>query len=273
MSRPCYGSHPCLWRRELLARSKCSLTKFPNYRLADVNAIWNANAFFAYILTVKVFNLPWERRKLGAVTLATGGVLIVLYGGTTIEHKNVSSSFEPREGDSGPTAPVLGDLLTLVASVGVASYQVLYKKYAAQSTDPEHDATLPAPMPSEGYESLANSIDLEDGPHERPESDLVQDKAPRSLPFGLFPNFLTSGIGFITFFVLWTLIPVFNWLGIEEFRAPPDAWTALTIAVIALTGVVFNAGLMVSHPTWHVSTTADRFAAVDTSWCLGPSRR
>jgi hypothetical protein len=49
-------------------------------RLSDVTVIWNTNAFFAYIITVRLFELNWEPRKLLAVLIATFGVVAVVYG-------------------------------------------------------------------------------------------------------------------------------------------------------------------------------------------------
>ncbi|KAF8274067.1 hypothetical protein EI94DRAFT_1768923 [Lactarius quietus] len=83
--------------------------------LSDVTAIWNTNAFFAYIITVRLFKLKWEFRKILAVLIATFGVLAVVYG----DARNPDLSID----STRPKAPLLGDLLTLCASV-------MYKRYA-----------------------------------------------------------------------------------------------------------------------------------------------
>ncbi|GAW03599.1 duf6 domain [Lentinula edodes] len=104
--------------------------------VTDVTAIWNTNAFFAYVFSVKIFGLKWESRKLGAVVLATLGVLAVVYGGSTVS----SPSDTVEEADlSFPksTGPLVGDILTLIASVGYAGYQVYYKKHVSPSFVPE----------------------------------------------------------------------------------------------------------------------------------------
>ena len=46
-----------------------------------LSAIYNTNAFFSYIFTVKFLHLPWGSRRLLAVLLATFGVMVVVYGG------------------------------------------------------------------------------------------------------------------------------------------------------------------------------------------------
>ncbi|KAG1749969.1 uncharacterized protein EDB91DRAFT_1327374 [Suillus paluster] len=51
--------------------------------VTDVTAIWNANAFFAYVFSVKLLNLQWGFVRMCAVCLATVGVLTIVYGGST----------------------------------------------------------------------------------------------------------------------------------------------------------------------------------------------
>ncbi|CAK5280214.1 unnamed protein product [Mycena citricolor] len=118
--------------------------------VSDVTAIWNANAFFAYLMT---FNLKWEPRRLLAVILATLGVLVVVYGGSRASNADSisRSSFKP-------SAPLVGDLLTLIASIGYALYQVLYKRYAALPTDPEL-------LAESAYEHLPSEDPIGDNPH------------------------------------------------------------------------------------------------------------
>jgi drug/metabolite transporter (DMT)-like permease len=135
-----------------------------------------------------------------------------------------------------PSAPLLGNLLTLVASFGYGLYQVLYKIYAALPSDPE---VASDPM----YEQIPEDVE-DEAPAEATHIDPAEAVYPP--PFGFHPNLLTSLLGFTTLITLWIPIPFLHWSGAELFRVPPNALTVLSIAGIALSGVVFNAGLMVN---------------------------
>ena len=166
-----------------------------------------------------------------AVSLATLGVIAVVYGGTTTAtNKSTTSSF-----DFKPTAPLLGNLMTLVASFGYGLYQVFYKVYAALPSDPE--------VVSEG---LYQEISGEDGTIGDYDLGSIQEDVVYPPPFGFHPNLLTSLMGFFTFILLWIPIPFLHYSGAEIFRLPPNFITVLTISGIALGGVVFNSGFMVS---------------------------
>ncbi len=184
---------------------------------------------------MQVFHLKWESRRLLAVVLATLGVLVVVYGGSMSTPEETGS--EVLQDFKRPTAPLIGDLLTLAASLIYALYQVMYKKYAALPSDPELvSERIYEPLPE------ADDLDIES-------SSDVDTKYPDSAcppPFGFHPNFLTSAIGICTFLLLWIPIPVLDYFQIEIF-AFPDSWrTVLAIGTIAMSGVVFNAGFMVS---------------------------
>ena len=176
-----------------------------------------------------------------AVSLATLGVIAVVYGGTTTStKKGTTSGFVFK-----PTAPLFGNLLTLVASFVYGLYQVLYKIYAALPSDPE--------VVSEG---LYQEISGEDGIRDPdPGHDLgsIQEDAVYPPPFGFHPNLLTSVMGFFTFILLWIPIPFLHYSGVEIFRLPPNFLTVLSISGIALGGVVFIACFMASLLTHHYS--------------------
>ena len=203
-------------------------------------AIWNTNAFFAYLISVKLFKLEWEPRRLFAVLLATVGVIVVVYGGSTSSEDDTSSvtgsgfvsmrSFKP-------SAPLVGNLLTLIASFGYGLYQVLYKTYAALPSDPEVTSDIL-------YERILDEqIDVG---HYNVPNEVMADHSLFPPPFGLHPNLLTSAVGLTTLILLWIPIPILNATGVETFRLPPNGMTVLAIGGIALGGVVFNAGFMVS---------------------------
>ncbi len=179
--------------------------------------------------------MKWEARKLGAVLLATLGVLAVVYGGSTAsssEKPEVSSS----QASVSPSSPMVGDVLTLLGSIGYAGYQVFYKRYAALASDPE--------LETEGdYEHVPASDDPE------AENVLLRESPDPSMvyppPFGLHSNFWTSAIGLCTLVVLWIPIPILHWLDVEPFALPNQWKTIGAISGIMLSGAIFNAGFMV----------------------------
>lgn len=203
--------------------------------MTDVTAIWNANAFFAYIFSVIVLGMKWDVVRLLAVCLATFGVMTVIYGGTTAS-------------TSGPEltqttvihnpAPLIGNILTLVASLVYALYQVLYKKYVALPTDSEplSDRTHYRPV------SSAENVTDEEVPVPMFKDDLVYPP-----PFGIYPNLITTLIGVCTFCILWIPIPILHYFHLEEFRLPTNVDSVMAIAGIVASGIVFNAGFMVRH--------------------------
>ncbi|KXN90045.1 hypothetical protein AN958_05050 [Leucoagaricus sp. SymC.cos] len=209
--------------------------------VSDVTAIWNTNAFFAYLITVKLFGLKWEKRKLVAVVLATVGVALVVYGGTEAESGN--PTHEVLQTKSGPPAPLVGNLLTLIASFGYGLYQVLYKIYAVLPSDPEtrRDSSYQA-IPDD--EEIATEDQLSSATAD------LEDDAVYPPPFGFHSNLITTLIGIATAVVLWVFLPILHKAGAEIFRLPPDWWTVLSIAGIALSGVVFMSGLMVLLGIW-----------------------
>jgi drug/metabolite transporter (DMT)-like permease len=189
--------------------------------------------------------------------LATLGVLAVVYGGSTIDEEGAAST-SLTSMIFRPSAPLAGDILTLIASVGYGLYQVLYKKYAALPNDPElapeHD--------------LYSSLPSEDDPSS---FSARTDDAMQPPPFGLHPNLLTSLIGLCTFVLLWIPLPFLHWTGIEPFAFPKDGKTVFTIAGIAFSGVLYNAGFMVGCNSSFEASFAE--AAPDSYRRLGTHNR
>jgi drug/metabolite transporter (DMT)-like permease len=185
---------------------------------------------------VKFLHLPWESRRLLAVLLATLGVMVVVYGGSS--QAGSSESQGVAKISTKPSAPLVGDLLTLGASVGYGLYQVLYKKYAALPSDPElvseesyHPIRDDYTEISSGEASLAESV----------KADIVYPP-----PFGLHPNLLASFVGLLTITLLWIPLPLLHYSGIERFELPSNLTTTVAIAGIAASGIVFNAGFLAS---------------------------
>lgn len=215
----------------------CAVSLAP---LSDVTAIWNTNAFFAYVITVKLFKLQWDTKRLFAVLLATVGVMAVIYGGSSAGSSDVDeSSLDLKKYSS----PLIGDLLTVVASIGYGLYQVLYKLHATLPEDDKVPFYHQIPTSNDSLSSQSNLYD-----HEA--TDSLKDSAVYPPPFGLHPNLLTSMSGLVTFAVLWLPIPILHYTGAEPFRLPPDIVTGFVIAGIGLSGGCFNAGLITLLGIW-----------------------
>lgn len=210
----------------------------PLASVTDVTAIWNANAFFTYVFSVKLLGLKWGTFRLLAVCLATLGVITIVYGGTAASSPGPGSAVTSAVHQP---APFVGDMLTLVASLLYALYQVIYKKYIALPTDSDLTSE---PANCQGLYS-ADDVD-----NEIQSCPLSKDEIVYPPPFGLHPNLITASMGMCTLLVLWIPIPILHYYGLEEFRLPtrPDILTA--IAGIAASGVIFNAGFMILLGIW-----------------------
>ena len=168
------------------------------------------------------------------------GVAVVVYGGSRSSKSDdslsqPSSNLAPPLIEPKATAPLIGDLLTLLASVIYGLYQVLYKKYVALPLDsPE--------LLSGGLYDRVTPFD------DNPLQDMdVPEESEYPPPFGLHPNLLTSIIGLFTCVVLWIPLPILHYFDIEHFLFPTNWVTFFAIAGIACSGVLFNAGFMVCN--------------------------
>ena len=193
-----------------------------------------------------MFKLPWEGKRMFAVLLATAGVMAVIYGGASIQE---GSDKRPEISRTVPTAtaPLLGDLLSLVASVGYGLYQVLYKRYLALPSDPEREEPPQSsyvPIPRTSFDDISDADSLTEDPTSG-DPQPTSDTAVYPPPFALHPNLLTSLAGIVTFLFLWIPLPVLHYVGAEPFQWPPNWYVALMISGIAVTGVMYNAGFMV----------------------------
>jgi len=226
----------------------------PPSRISDVTAIWNTNAFWAYLMNIRLHNTKIQMLKLSAVLLACVGVLFVVYGGQSassdLAPSSVSTSTNPNMTSSG-SAALTGDLLTLIASIGYSAYQVLYKRFVALPSDPDEAISAPFPPHSPvsstrvGYEPLSTDDDASVLSSHSSSTHSSSASDGSTLPFGLYPNLLTSAIGVVTFITLWPILVILHWTGTEKFTLPADGRIWASIAGIALGGVAFNAGYMV----------------------------
>jgi drug/metabolite transporter (DMT)-like permease len=184
-----------------------------------------------------------------AIVLATLGTFAVVYGGASVSKDKHSTEGKTTNFVHKPSAPLIGNLLALIGSLAYGSYQVLYKLYAALPSDPEVAAErMYEEIPGDEVEAAVEIVDKTD--------------AVCPPPFGLHPNFITSVLGLFTFIILWIPLPVLHWSGAEPFRLPPNKWTALIIASIALTGSTSVAGSMVvifMRSLWFIINIFTRF--------------
>jgi len=214
--------------------------------ISDVTALWNTNSFWVYILSVWVYGMKWQGRKLGAVLVATVGVTLVVYGSATSSGGTSGAYHE------GPRAPVLGDSLTLIASISYAIYQVMYKRYAAlpSATYPEAEDEVPPSFsyePISGGDATESSTFLDGSLNQTSEETPIPQSAP---PFGFYPNFITSCLGLCTSVTLAAGFPILHWLSLERFRLPADSLSSLCVVGIATSGLVFNACFMILLGLW-----------------------
>lgn len=98
----------------------------PPHRISDVTAIFNTNAFWAYILSVFLINgrpsrPHWEIHKLLSVLAASIGVFAVVYGGS---QPHDEAPAENTSAVGGLSSTTFGDALALISSISYASYQV-----------------------------------------------------------------------------------------------------------------------------------------------------
>lgn len=236
-------------------------------RLTDITAIWNTNAFFAYIITVRLFKLDWEPRKLFAVLIATLGVVALVYGDagqSELPHADQRKATRYTIETVKPKAPLLGDLLTICASFGYGLYQVLYKRHAALRSEQESELGVE-------YVPLPDSDGLPVG--ELGESGKeVDDDLAYPPPFGLHPNLLACGIGLTTLLTMWIMLPILHYSGYERFRLPDNPAVVLSIAGMAGGGLVFNTGLLVPSFLLFCTQVDHIFALSDAIGHLGPRR-
>lgn len=239
-----------------------------------MTAILNTNAFWTYLLSVWIAHVPWQPKRLLSVLFAVSGVFLIVYGQGSGTSASTTTTTTSRSN------ALLGDVLTLVASVGYSIYQVMYKKYIALPNrvdqadgsirnggeEDDEDKAFSAPysrLPTTDPRSsnaLSGNTDVDQrylassssstisswADQDRPEEPSFTNPQAIYPSFGLHPNFITSCLGLTTLLFLWPPLIYLHKTGIEPFRLPPDARTWLSVGVVAGCGVMYNAGFMVS---------------------------
>ena len=135
-----------------------------------------------------------------------------------------------------PRSPFLGNMLTLAASVGYGLYQVMYNMYAVPpESNPESNTWRRLSLSSVSEEDMSTDT-----------TELVSSgETILPLPFGLYANMLTSGMGVMTLIILWIPLPILHVMSIELFDWPHDSWTLTVVIGIALSAVTFYMSFMV----------------------------
>lgn len=194
----------------------------------------------------------WHPKRLLAVAIAVVGVFFIVYGGTA--HEPTAG-----KGSNSTSTKLLGDTLTLLASVTYALYQASYKRYVALPNRVEIDDGDKAgyePLPAvdsrlsrgTGHHSGSRRASLSIGPklsRTAQSNDEDVDEMAVYPAFGLHPNFITTCLGITTLLFLWPPIILFHYTGIETFRMPDNVTTWVSVFAVSLCGVVYNAGFMV----------------------------
>ncbi|GAA5973664.1 hypothetical protein JCM21900_005107 [Sporobolomyces salmonicolor] len=248
----------------------------PLTSMADLTAIYNAFAFWAYLLSMRF--LPTEststplqaRLKLISVVLAVLGVFVIAYG------DGISGG--GKKGEREGTKRLLGNALALFGSIAYAGSDVpsspqialpesLSSPSAASTegaddydeTPSESSSLLSTPRPlSPSPEPAITSFPPPPSPSPSLTNSSLTSRSSLTLGppaisptvFLLYSNLVTSLIGVATLLFLWIPIPLLDYVGWEEWEGPPprDAWGPL-VGIIA-GGVVFNGCFMLLISLW-----------------------
>ncbi|EST08331.2 Drug/metabolite transporter [Kalmanozyma brasiliensis GHG001] len=112
---------------------------------------------------------------------------------------------------------------------------------------------LTHPVSSDDLRTSLDAASSRPGPSRRTSSyrNVQHDPSiPPPLPFGLHANVMTAGIGLTTFTTFWILILAADALGWETLEAPHNVRTYLSLAMVGLCGIFFNAAFMILLSLW-----------------------
>ncbi|KAM0786391.1 hypothetical protein ACM66B_001859 [Microbotryomycetes sp. NB124-2] len=235
----------------------------PLTAVTDITAIYNCFAFWAYLLAIRFLGEAPSRSKLVSVVVAIAGVFVIAYGDAWVSSKpEGGEQVEKRD----HTSRLIGNLLAFGGSVSYAWYEVWYKMNVSLPDPEESDADDLDDDEADESNALLDNNGNDDyessaAPLPSPVSATSSSQMRVSMPppesllnpspdiFLLYSNTFTSLIGLTTLLLFWIPIPIFHWIGWEEFELPPtNAW--LVILGIVLSGVVFNGGFMVLLSVW-----------------------
>lgn len=174
---------------------------------ADLTAIYNCSAFFAYAFSVPILKEPLRKDKSISVLIAILGVLVVAYGDTGGGSTSGGGGGDEADAsakrpDPGASSRFAGNIIIGVGSVLYGLYEVLYKRYAC---------------PPEGVSPARGT---------------------------LFATVFGSCIGAFTLSVLWIPLPLLHLLNIETFEIPA-ASTCWLILLAVLSNATFSGCFLV----------------------------
>lgn len=259
----------------------------------DITALYATSAFHTYFFSMLLLGTRLTRTTLGAIAVAFAGVLaitldsgsgdgnmgsnrllgdiIMVVGGAAlglyeVVYKMVLPESEGGTNRSGQTethdAESSGsdeedNEIVLSSSRPMATTPLL-----SGSKPPSENGSLSDVQPiSSRVNSPRTSLN---GP--RPHSYSTHAHTPLrprevhhhvpSLPSGLHSNFLVSAIGLATFVLLWFPLPLLHMTGMEIFELPTTAKLWGIVAVVALCGSIYNAGLMMLIGLWGPTTSS-----------------
>ncbi|KAG0139722.1 hypothetical protein CROQUDRAFT_666104 [Cronartium quercuum f. sp. fusiforme G11] len=233
--------------------------------LTSITAIYNTNAFFAYLFALAFLRSErLELKKLIAVLAALLGVLIITFADSTTSNPFAAPSH------SG-TQRLLGTGLAFAGSLSYAAYEVWYKKVVSlpdpqlvreqlglgpsvvgsSRSDPPQGGDAANDLHPEEIVGLLASAELPEPVEAEVESEFPARllNVPSEL-YLLHANLITTTIGFFTLTLLWIPIPILHWCHWERFALPPDSFVGLLIVGMVSMGVIFNAGFMVLLGLW-----------------------
>lgn len=254
----------------------------------DITALYATSAFHTYFFSMLLLGTRLTRTTLGAIAVAFAGVLaitldggdggnmgsnrmlgdiIMVVGGAALglyevvykmvlpeseggAHAGHTQTHDPESSGSDDE----DDEIVLGSSRPVATTPLL-----SGSKPPSPNGSLSDIIP---ISSRANSPRTSlNGP--RPPSYVHTPLRAReahhhvpSLPEGLHSNFLVSAIGLATFLLLWFPLPILHMTGMEKFELPSTGYLWGIVAVVAVCGAIYNAGLMMLIGLWGPTTSS-----------------
>ncbi|WWD20202.1 hypothetical protein CI109_104678 [Kwoniella shandongensis] len=274
----------------------------------DITAIYATSSFAAYGFSLLLLGGSLSKITAGSVALAFAGVVVISLDG--VDTTNGGKEMGRRA--LGDAIMLFGALmlglyevvykLALPPAHGghttTTSPSHTYSPLPTHHSPPTspsnnsgfHHRSYPSPpIPLEPPSANSSYFDTQVNVHnglQRTTSSalLLQPKShgsshPITLPPALHANFLTSCIGLTTLLLLWPPIIGLHWLGYETFEWPGSGDTAsswkvwLALEVVAWSGSLYNAGLMVLIGIWGPTTssvanllTIGLVAIVDALW-------
>lgn len=208
---------------------------------ADVTAIYNCSAFFAYAFSVMLLGERFSWYKTASVFMSLLGVLAIAYGGVSDEASSSSPSTNTSSGGSATDSPTYpyrfaGNLVIGFGAILYGLYEVLYKMYLC-------------PKPNMQVSSRREA---------------------------LLANVMGSVLGASTMLWLWPVLVILHFTGIEPFELPSPQ-VALYLLISVFSNMVFSGSFLVlmaltSPVLSSVAALVTTFAVAIVDWMLFGTR-